>query len=156
MGHTIEAFILPQALASAALLEMPGARTIPLPQGLCLVPVTDQVFDDLRERYPEVLDPPSEEFWMLSGPLIRAVENISLHGVIAYVETDYFGGVGDQAAAVWENGKQCLAPAKSEKIGPINRALRFLGVRAESPRDEFDSIGLGTHRNNEAWLRKAE
>ena len=122
-----------------------------LPQGLCLLPVTDDIFDGLRARYPDVRDLPSDCFWYLSGPLIRVAENISQHGVIAYVETDYFGGNGYQAATVWDHGKQSLAPEKKAR-GPINRALNLLGVRAATPLDEFDTIQLGSERSNDEWL----
>jgi hypothetical protein len=151
MGHAIRAFILPQALASVAVAEVPGARTVMLPQGLCLLPVTDDIFDGLRARYPEVPDPPSECFWYLSGPVIRAAESISQHGAIAYIETEYFGGSGSQAATVWDRGEQSLAPEKRAR-GPINRALRLLGVRAAALKDEFDTIQLGNERSNEGWL----
>jgi len=94
-----------------------------------------------------------EGFSRLSEPLARAAERISRHGAIAYVETDYFGGVGKQSAAVWEQGRLTLPPA-TDDMGPINSALRLLGVQRSFARDEFDTIGLGWKRNNEAWLRE--
>lgn len=67
---------------------------------------------------------------------------------IAHVETDYFGGFGDQSAAVWKNGKKVFK-AKSSG-GPINEALALIGVKAKEG-DAFDTVGLGQYRNNETW-----
>jgi hypothetical protein len=37
--------------------------------------------------------------------------------------------------------------AESATGGPINRALRMLGVTAAANLDEFDTVGLGHHRD---------
>jgi hypothetical protein len=71
---------------------------------------------------------------------------------VAYIETEYFGGTGTQAAAVWEGGKIILAPRRAD-IGPINDALRLLGVTRTPTQDEFDVAGLRRHRRTEDWLR---
>jgi hypothetical protein len=44
---------------------------------------------------------PHEEFWRLTQGLARLGAEMSRGGSVAYVETDYFGGSGDQAAMVW-------------------------------------------------------
>jgi hypothetical protein len=66
----------------------------------------------------------------------------------AIIETDYAGGIGDQAAAVYQGACEVMPP-KTARIGPINEALRTLGVAARPPLDEFDTIGLGRYRNFE-------
>lgn len=76
---------------------------------------------------------------------------LSEHGPVACVETDYHGEHGVQAATVWENGNVVMPPTRAP-IGPINSALRLLGVEARPPYDEFDAIGLGGYRSNERWL----
>lgn len=84
----------------------------------------------------------------------------STGGALAYVEADFFGGVGTQAAVVWDGGRLVLGPL-SARLGPgrprprrawpINRALRTLGVRAGAHVDEFEAADLGRHRETEDW-----
>ena len=37
----------------------------------------------------------------------------------------------------------------------INRAVRHLGVERGGSLYEFDALGLGRHRSNEAWVAEA-
>jgi hypothetical protein len=64
----------------------------------------------------------------------------------ALIETEYCGGLGEQAAAVYEGGECLMAPERAEG-GPINRALRLLGVQARPGRDEFDTVELVRFRS---------
>ena len=66
--------------------------------------------------------------------------------LFAVIETDYFGGRGDQAAGVYRDDWEVMAPAVGA-VGPINEALRHLGVRASPGLDEFDTVGLGRFRD---------
>ena len=67
-------------------------------------------------------------------------------GGLAYVETEYFGGTGAQAATAFINGREAMAPEHASAAGPINQALRRIGVVREGANDEFDTIGLGERR----------
>ena len=151
MGHSVQALIIPEALAVSALVELVHARSFPLGHGLCIVPITDDTFDALDARFPHVQDPSAPEFWKMSGPLAHVAERLSLRGPIADVETEYFGGSGAQAATVWEFGSTRMSPTQAE-VGPINSALRLMGVRVGDARDEFAAVGLDTKRSNDAWL----
>ena len=93
------------------------------------------------------------------GPLLwenwRAVMGLSRSDVAAlsqkqkvvYIFTDYFGGAGRQYADIWEKGQR-------RHFDRINDALQQIGVKAAAGQDEFDTIGLGGYRDDEA-LRKA-
>jgi|HubBroStandDraft_5_1064220.scaffolds.fasta_scaffold66337_2 hypothetical protein len=155
MGHAINAIVFGTAVKDAILAEIPHARVTSLSKGLFLVPNTDALFDALREQYPNVEDANREIFWKLSGLLALVLERASIHGPIAYIETDYFGGAGTQAAAVWRDGRVLMSPAKARR-GPINRALRHLGVRFTWPRDAFQAVGLHRYRTNDDWLAADE
>ena len=74
-------------------------------------------------------------------------------GDYALVETDYFGGAGDQASAVYRKGRD-LPLFASDRVphGAINEALKVIGVRAEAGADEFDTLGLGAYRNFEEYF----
>jgi hypothetical protein len=70
---------------------------------------------------------------------------------IAWIETDYFGGAGDQSAILWKDGKK---KRYRKRLGHnIDDAAKELGVVCEGDFDEFDTLGLGRYRTNESWLR---
>lgn len=70
---------------------------------------------------------------------------------VAKVETDYFGGAGNQSAKVFINGKKVLDQSDEFdwSLKPINSALKMLGVVKKDGLDEFDTIGLGKRRTND-------
>jgi hypothetical protein len=63
----------------------------------------------------------------------------------AIINTDYFAGMGGQAASLYENGIAIL-PEKS-----INEVLNALGVIQEAGKDEFDTLNLGEYRESEYY-----
>ena len=153
MGHAIQALLIRETAAYLVADALPHTRAISVGQGIRLVPITDATFDALRERLPDLQDPPETEFWKLSGPVSFVAQQLSHHGPVAYVETEYFGGTGEQAATVWDLGIVRMPPTKAES-GPISSALRMMGVQAEPTRDEFDTADLGRNRSNEDWLER--
>lgn len=77
------------------------------------------------------------------------------------VDTDYFGGFGEQSAVMFEvsttgtykkTGYRKVKSFKSKHY-PINEALVELGVVKNSGMDEFDTIDLGKYRSNEDFLK---
>jgi hypothetical protein len=74
-------------------------------------------------------------------------------GPLLYFETDYHGGSGGQGAILVANDKVMYGPSAAE-IGPINEALRLIGVRVGTARDEFEAIGLHRHRHTDDWLEE--
>ncbi|KDN82620.1 hypothetical protein [Kitasatospora cheerisanensis] len=90
---------------------------------------------------------------MLPQGFDRTLADWSAAGPVAYVETDIWGGTGDQAVAVWEHGALTLGPLIASTGSPISLALRRLGAHADGHRDEFDAVGLGRHRRTEGWLK---
>ena len=83
----------------------------------------------------------------------RMVNDLTENPLFAVIETDYFGGRGSQAAAVYRGADEVMAPEwtaigeAGDSKGPINKALRLLGVVATGGRDEFETVGLDNHRN---------
>ena len=81
------------------------------------------------------------------------VNSIATTPLFAVIDTDYFGGSGSQSAAVYRGGTEVMAPDSSnigpfiESFGPINKALRHLGVDASGLRDEFETVGLHRFRD---------
>lgn len=67
---------------------------------------------------------------------------------IAFLMASFFGGCGEQESTVY-------GPAGMKSFGPsydaINQALVLLGVVRSDSMDEFDTLGLGRHRDND-WM----
>ncbi|MEU6063612.1 MULTISPECIES: hypothetical protein [Streptomyces] len=130
MSYELRAVIAGEAVLRA----VAGDRVASLGQGLSLTPMGDDLSE---ERLAE---------WSDLGP-------------VAVVEAEYFGGVGEQRAAVWERGALVLGPLRIEEGepfgadgSPISQALRRLGVRAKGGADEFSAVGLDQHRSTSRWF----
>ena len=151
MTHMIQGLVVPAAIARTISVE--HAVLVPLgAAGVAFIPMTDVLLDHLTARFPTSTAHAPTEFWKLSPSAVLWLEELSATARVAYLETEYFGGVGGQAAAVWESGKIIFGPRQAN-IGPINDALRLLGVTRNQTQDEFDVAGLGRHRRTEDWLR---
>jgi hypothetical protein len=73
----------------------------------------------------------------------------------AHVETDYFGGCGEQHASLFEstkNGFKLIHKGKDDNDNPINEILKLYGVIRNQNMDEFDTINLGSYRTNKDML----
>src|SRR3712207_3106808 len=104
MGHTIQAFIADADTLRDATRGLGAARVIPIGQGLALLPNTDELSEEVRTNDVRG-EPAFEEFYKLSPRLAELGASWSARGAVAYVETDYFGGEGEQAAVLWEGGE---------------------------------------------------
>ena len=131
---------------------------VPLGLGFGFLPATEQLAGDDEPA-------PFEHLERLTVRLGEWAESFSAACPLAYVETDYFGGDGGQAAVAWTAGRLAFGPALTRDYweggnfhqtplldGAINQAVRLLGVDRGAVRDEFDALGLGRHRSNESWL----
>jgi len=153
----------------------PAARIVALtaPE-LALLPVTADIADVITpvldpgalpggtaaaaERRAALLTGPESGFAVLRAGLAALIEAASAGGVLAYVEADYVGREGVQAAAVWRRGHLAIGPlllGRREEFvadnAPVNVALRALGVVAAGRSDEFAVAGLGRHRRTADW-----
>ncbi|MEU8657505.1 hypothetical protein [Actinoplanes philippinensis] len=130
--------------------------------GLALTPVSEALFEELAGsvRGGPFAEPMVPEFG-------RALAAWSVPGPLAFVQADFFGGDGHQAAAVWRGGVREWGPAFDDAFDgprdgwPINAALARLGVRPSGrtyswdpgrTMDLFDEVGLGLERDVDDWL----
>ena len=146
MGYTIQAVIGPAALLTTVVAEQPGAALIGLPQGIAMMPMTDEVFDAVNAGADEGLG-----FWKLPAGYPGKLSAWSVAGPVGYAEAEFFGGAGGQRAALWVAGRLAWGPVSEGEGSPISLLLRKLGVTRGTHHDEFDALGLGRHRDTEDW-----
>lgn len=148
MGYTLEAILAKPAVLAKAPFELEDSKIIYLTPELSMLPVTPQFLDSMGQgTAPNKF---FDSFHYLSQPLAEACSSLSQFGIVAYVEAEFFGGVGQQVVVAWENQQIAMGPL--EDAGAINKALRLFGVKRGRGGDEFDSVDLGRHRETEEWL----
>ena len=158
MSHCIQAFIGREAELRLMAQSYRSAFVISLDQGFAILPLTKELFDELGVANGNQQEVQDERFLYLCSRTFQAGQLFSQKIPTAYVETDYFGGSGSQGAAVWANGELIFRPAGTEEgvDNPsetvINAALQKIGVVKGNCLDEFEAVGLGTHRSNEDWI----
>jgi hypothetical protein len=136
MTHHISGFIGPEEHLKTQTKDLMYAQVIPLAQGMAFLPLGDELYDEICKYNRQPMK------WLAK----KLGED---H--IAWIETDYFGGFGEQSAILWKDGKK--KRYRKRFGGNIDEALKELGVVCEGS-DEFDALGLGKHRLNDAWLGK--
>ena len=158
MAHKMEAFVGKSQHVLARLDGGAAWRLKDLPHGFVLIPRCELLRQSgWTAETPAVAD--FELFDHLDVDEVAWAVALSTGGLLAYIETDYFGGWGTQAALVWQDGRVLLGPLTHSDDNPaqkrtplaslpINTALRALGVvRAADKHDEFDTLGLGEFRD---------
>jgi hypothetical protein len=155
MAYELSAVIAGEEVLRAATRMLPAARAAALGQGLSLLPMTQTLFHAVAGS----LGRGALGFREVPEGFDRVLADWSAGGPVAYVEAEYFGGVGEQRAAVWESGALVLGPLRVEEGepfpsagSPISRALRRLGVAARAGEDEFSAVGLHRHRDSGDWV----
>jgi len=155
MGYDLQAVIAEGEVLRGVARDLPMARLASIGQGLALMPMTDALFDSVADGSGVG----ALGFWRLPGGFENSLADWSAGGPVAYVEAEYFGGVGEQRAAVWDGGTVVLGPLHVDEGqpfasagSPISQALRRLGVVAGAGEDEFSAVGLDRHRHDQAWI----
>jgi hypothetical protein len=149
MGHSISGFVAREEVLRARTAHLRSAYVAPLAQGFGFLPVTDEVDQETGGRAAAY-----EQFYSLTDALARLGAAMSRGGAVAYVETEYFGGTGDQAAIAWKDGRIVLWPERA-RIGTVSDALRRIGAVKDDAHDEFEAVGLDRHRGNDDWIQQA-
>jgi hypothetical protein len=144
MGHHISAVLLrgPYDAEKARAFDL---RPIPLESGITMFPLDGKHCDYWSEKlgvHGSLSRRPQ-----LNEPVVHHMVNaIADDPLFAVIDTDFFGGIGDQAAAVYRGPKEVIAPWVGYR-GPINHALHELGVIPRGALDLFDTVGLREHRD---------
>lgn len=151
MGHHLIGMIAKPEVLEAFSARFGLHKPLELNQGFFLLPLRDE---DIDSFLPPQQTDHFDGFVYLSSQLSACLSEASKVGPLLYFETDYFGGAGKQAAAVYMRGTIAMQPTSAWR-GPINDGLRMLAV-AVSPgsKDEYENIGLAKHRHTEDLLSK--
>lgn len=118
-------------------------------------------------NYSDSVLKPYEE---LTKEIRKTLKELSFKGKCAYIETDYFGGLGVQISEAWYNGERIIGPLisfdgiKKPKIpsgailveDSINETLKTIGIYKHEGKDEFDSIRLGWYRSNDEIIEESK
>jgi hypothetical protein len=147
MGHHLQAVVGKARAVAQLARNWVHARLVLLPQGFALIPNTSALRAEMFEQFAEKEAPfPHEELSLLSAAL--AIRDASAGARLGYIETDYFGGMGDQSAIGWESGAvACRSPHPGP---PINTVLAWMGAIADTGSDEFDALHLGNYRDTDS------
>ena len=149
------------AIAGAPLIaEIAGrfehATTVPLNQGLALIPVGGPW---LREVSWPGEQHPYPVFEFLSRPLAGILREASVRGPVAYFEIEEMQDRTFEATVAWSGGELALPPrvlqpgeALPPGGGPVAEAVRRLGATGEPGRDERASLGLYQFSHTQEWL----
>jgi hypothetical protein len=152
MAYTLEAIIGKTNAIDTAKPEFPHFKVVPLSESFSLIPLTETLIDDLHGVHEAQNEATySDTFWKLAPEVAWFARDLSKSGTVVYVEAEFFGGVGEQAAIIWENRQVIAGPWRA--VDAINQALRQLGVDKGTEYDEFEAIGLGQHRATEEWSK---
>jgi len=159
MGHCIRAIVAASEIADCLQSACPGLPRAVARRNFAIFPVDADFIDSVTEaRPPQSTNP----LILLTDAFQDLLRELSRFGPLAYIETDYFGGVGGQGAAVYSDGRVMMEPewSKSGPInralsGPINRALKMIGVRRGLFEDRFSALGLGEYRDNDDLIDAA-
>jgi hypothetical protein len=154
--HDVQALIAKSDPLAAAVGALARAVVCPLVQGFALLPITDDLAKELAARPGNTAGTVAPLPELSDGLHALALE-ISRAVPVAYITTGYFGGQGGQDALAWRDGVLCFSPAtpgyrRTWPHSPISQALRLLGIVADAGMDEFDTVGLGRHRETQRWV----
>jgi len=149
MAYTLQAFIAKTATAQTLAEGYPHAAVISLNQDYALIPMTEDLYHELSQGEDRDL---LEEFLRINAKIESLIKDLVDEGKLAYVESEFWAGMGTHQGIVWEGGKQILHVAPHSR--GMNRILRELGVVRVEGKDEFDTLDLGRQRSVDDWMEE--
>ncbi len=148
MGHSISGLITRHEALTQLEGRLAEQPKFTLLSGLGFLPLDHKNLDSIVGLNA---GEPLRPFQYLTTPLMDLLRVRSQGRTLVYVETDYFGGVGGQGAAVFREGRVRFGPHFTKgKGGAINEAFAWLDVTTASGcLDAFETVGLSRCRCND-------
>ena len=150
MAHCIQAIVAKQSVVAYFCDRHNGLRYLALPQDFAVIPVERKFVEVVTNK---MLPQSTETFFNLVPEFVSFLTAESVHGRLAYIETEYFGDAGGEGALVCDNQSIIMKPAW--QADAVLEALRYLGVKplANSNMFQFANecgvLGIGDFRSNE-------
>jgi hypothetical protein len=146
MGHSVTALLGTQAVLSTFAAQQNVSPPVQAKAGVWLLPLPEETIDKIVGL---PVGEPVKGFNYLFPKLLAKLELASAQDWIIYAET------GHGAVAV-RRGATLYGPTTAD-WGCINQALSSVGIKAVPPaQDEFETVGLDTHRFTDDWLPEGE
>lgn len=154
MGYELRA-VIGRRDATVLVEDAFSLESVALTDEISLIPWRDEDFDALGPSDDE-LD--MAGFWFSHHRLTAELASSSVEGDLLYVEAEFFGGTGEQGAALFRGGtivwSRPMGPIpRHSQLSPISDGLSRIGVEQWKGLDEFEVLDLGRHRSTVDWLR---
>ena len=150
MGYNLQAFICGKNNTELLTNHFTEAKKVYMGQGLDLIPMTEELFDEINNLN---LSDSVDKFVFKTEQMEQEILKIIGHVKFAYVEADYFGGLGGQNAIIWN--KKMREHLFEYGQGKINMVLKDFGVIANPGNDEFLTLGFELRRDTREWFEMA-
>jgi hypothetical protein len=128
--HTIRCFIGKEKIMKVFEGNWVKANDLILPQGFSMIFLTNDLFDDVTELIDSKLDIDySKYFAYLTPSIYELLVQESKNGKLAYIETEYFGGVGSQSAILFDKGAVKIKPIKTKTYWDEKKMILFISQK---------------------------
>ena len=148
MGYDIQGFIAERGTFDRFKKLGDRVSVVHLTDALDLLIQDDYLINAMDIKNFEKLE--GFEHWFLDKTQMQIFETLSQTTPIIFFDATYVGGTGYQKALVWKDGNIVLTKKTElggipDSFGPINEALKTIGVVAENGKDEFETATLNRH-----------
>src|SRR5688500_4676362 len=123
MAYTLEALVGRNEINHEILSRFSSVKLISLNQNVWLIPLTSELKSELSEVNEVEKVELLPELQSASEGAIFLAQQLSQNGKVAFLEAEFFGGVGGQASAGWQNKELIFQPRQA--IDAINQALQW-------------------------------
>jgi hypothetical protein len=152
MSYVLNAFLGQQVDLKIIEEKFKFSKMVPLTSKIGLIPMTKELYDEINNFGTSKA---MENWEYLTIDMERQIVRVPGNHMIAYTEIEYFGGSGGQSGIIWKNGIRIFEANFEQDV--VNSILRHFGVVTEEfKRDEFDSVGLGRHRDTRDWIQEQQ
>lgn len=155
MGHNIKALILKGGYDKTKVTKYDLVPIDLNEEGITMFHITDEyveywqhiIINGVSLNSLDTLYPTLFPYSKVLNHIMKQVSSTTC--LFAVIQTEYFGGMGEQYACVYEG--ETIVPMKGTTI---NEALQLLGVLRLQDLDEFDTLGLSNYRRTPKYLDK--